>query len=104
MSAFTADRIEEVALRFKALGEPARLRILAVLRDGERSVSEIMAAVELSQANVSKHLHVLHELGFVARRKEGLFVFYTLSSRDVFRLCDILCAKSRVAAASGSAD
>ena len=96
MSHFSNDHIEEVALRFRALGEPARLRILSALRAGEQSVSEIMAAVELSQANVSKHLHVLHELGFVLRRKEGLFVYYALANRNVFRLCEILCGESHV--------
>ncbi|HEU5208454.1 MAG TPA: metalloregulator ArsR/SmtB family transcription factor [Longimicrobiales bacterium] len=82
-----------VADRFKSLGEPARLRILQVLRDGERTVSEIIELTGLGQANVSRHLRVLHEHGFVERRREKLFVYYSLRGEDVFRLCDMMCAR-----------
>lgn len=85
--------VEVVAERFKALAEPARLNILNVLRDGERTVSEIMEATGLGQANASKHLQQLHALGFVTRRKAGLYVHYGLADEDVFRLCDIMCGR-----------
>ena len=83
--------LEPLAERFKALSEPARLRILRELRGGERSVTELIEATGLNQANVSKHLQVLHAYRFVARRKEGLFVYYRLADEDVFRLCDLVC-------------
>jgi DNA-binding transcriptional ArsR family regulator len=83
--------LEPLAERFKALGEPARLRILRELRDGERTVTELVEATRLSQANVSKHLRVLHGMNYVARRKEGLYVYYCLADEDVFQLCDIVC-------------
>lgn len=82
-----------VAERFKALAEPARLCVLDALRSGERTVSELVDATGLSQANLSKHLQVLHAAGFLARRKDGLFVRYRLADRDVFRLCDIMCGR-----------
>ncbi len=82
-----------VADRFKALSDPARLRILNAMRQGERTVTELVEATELSQANVSKHLASLHTLGFVHRRKEGLYVYYSLADRDIFRLCDIMCGR-----------
>jgi DNA-binding transcriptional ArsR family regulator len=90
-SALIAELPDLVAERFKALAEPARLRLLHVLRDGEKTVSELMEATGLGQANVSKHLQMLHSLGFVDRRKEGLYVHYSLASEDVFQLCDIVC-------------
>ncbi|MGH7468070.1 MAG: ArsR/SmtB family transcription factor [Longimicrobiales bacterium] len=93
MSKLTPELMNMVAERFRALGEPARLRILDALRAGELTVSQIMVEAELSQANVSKHLHLLHSLGFVSRRKEGLFVYYALADRDPFRLCDIICGR-----------
>jgi ArsR family transcriptional regulator len=40
---------------------------------------------------VSKHLQLLHANGFVARRKDGLHVYYRLADRTVFQLCDIMC-------------
>lgn len=82
-----------VAERFKALAEPARLQILNALRTGEMTVSELVEETELGQANVSKHLQLLHTLGFVTRRKEGLFVYYALADRSVFQLCDIMCGR-----------
>lgn len=80
-----------VATRFKALGEPARLEILSALRAGELTVGELVDETGLGQANVSKHLHTLHDLGFVSRRKGGLFVYYGLADKTVFDLCDIMC-------------
>ncbi len=85
--------LELVAERFKALGEPARLSILNALRGQEMSVTEIMDATGLGQANVSKHLQILHGLGFVERRKEGLYVHYRLADNDIFRLCDLMCGR-----------
>ena len=82
-----------VAERFRVLGEPARLGILACLRDGEQTVSQLAAGTGLSQANLSKHLQLLHATGFVRRRREGLFVHYALAGADIFRLCDIMCGR-----------
>lgn len=89
----TPELLERLAERFKALGEPARLMLLNALRDGERTVSELMEATGLGQANVSKHLQLLHGLGFVERRKEGLYVYYRLADQTVFELCDIVCGQ-----------
>ncbi len=82
-----------VADRFKALADPARLRILSALRSGERSVTDLVDETGLGQANASKHLALLFSLGFVKRRKEGLFTFYALADKDIFRLCDIMCGR-----------
>lgn len=82
-----------VAERFKALAEPARLEILNRLRDGEMTVSDLVEETGLGQANVSKHLQLLLSLGFVTRRKEGLFAYYELADNEVFRLCDIMCGR-----------
>ncbi len=85
--------MELVAARFRALGEPARLQILRALRRRELSVNDLVDETGLGQANVSKHLQILHSLGFVARRKEGLFVYYRLADKSVFQLCDIMCGR-----------
>jgi ArsR family transcriptional regulator len=85
----TADVIKLVAERFKVLAEPARLEILNTLRSGERSVSELVRETGLGQANLSKHLQLLHAHGFVARRKEGVSVYYALAE-SVDELCDIM--------------
>jgi ArsR family transcriptional regulator len=82
-----------VAERFKALAEPARLRILQALRTGEKTVSELIEETELTQANTSRHLQMLHSLGFVSRRKEGPYVVYRLADDSVFELCDLMCGR-----------
>lgn len=82
-----------VAERFKALADPARLRLLNAMRPGEQTVGDLVEETGLSQANVSKHLAQLHTLGFVKRRKEGLFVYYSLADKDIFRLCDVMCGR-----------
>lgn len=89
----TPEMLELIAERFKALAEPARLAILHALRAGERTVTELVEQTSLNQANVSKHLQLLYSQRFVTRRKEGLFVYYSLAGRDVFRLCDIMCGR-----------
>jgi DNA-binding transcriptional ArsR family regulator len=89
----TPPLIDLVAERFRALGEPARLRILSSLREGEQTVSGLVATTALSQANVSKHLQLLHGAGFVERRKEGLNVHYRLADPAVFQLCDLMCGR-----------
>jgi DNA-binding transcriptional ArsR family regulator len=92
----TPEVLAMVAERFKALAEPARLQLLACLRQGERSVNELVEATGFGQANVSKHLQLLHVHGFVSRRKEGLFVYYALADKSVFKLCDIMCGRIEV--------
>ena len=81
----------QLADRFKALSEPNRLAMLSLLHAGELSVGELVDATGLGQANASKHLDVLRRHGFVARRKDGLNVFYRIADREVFRICDIMC-------------
>ncbi len=85
--------LKVLAERFRLLGEPTRLAILSALRAGEKTVSELQEETGLGQANLSKHLQLLHGQRFVQRRKEGLYVFYRLAGEDVFRLCDIMCGR-----------
>jgi DNA-binding transcriptional ArsR family regulator len=98
----TPDLLAPIAERFKALAEPARLAILNALREGELTVSELLEATGLGQANASRHLHVLHAQGFVERRREGVYIYYSLADSDVFRLCDIMCGRLEREAASRS--
>lgn len=82
-----------VAERFKALADTARVRLLSAMRDGERSVGELVDDTGLTQANASKHLARLHQLGFVTRRRDGLHIYYHLADRDVLKLCDLMCGR-----------
>jgi ArsR family transcriptional regulator len=83
--------LELVAERFRVLGDPVRLRLLQVLEAGEKSVAELVETTGASQANVSKHLQLMLRAGVVQRRREGLFVFYSVRDARVFELCDAVC-------------
>jgi len=83
--------LEMVAERFRLLGDPLRLRLLQTLEGGERSVADLVTATGASQANVSKHLQLMLRGGVVQRRREGLFVYYSVRDPRVFQLCDVVC-------------
>ena len=83
--------IDLVAQRFRALGEPLRIRLLEHLMDGEASVQELVTATGAGQQNVSKHLGVLLHAGIVGRRKQGTFVYYRIVDEVVFDLCGQVC-------------
>jgi DNA-binding transcriptional ArsR family regulator len=89
----TPELLARIAERFKALAEPNRLQLLQALRDRAMTVGELVEASGLTQANVSKHLQQLLGLGFVTRRKDGLYTYYSLADEDVFRLCDLMCGR-----------
>ena len=83
--------IATVAARFKALGDPGRLAVLAALQQGERSVSELVEATGRSQPNVSQQLAALSRAGFVAARRDGNHVFYAVSDPYVEKICAAVC-------------
>ena len=80
-----------IAERFKALGDPMRLRLLQALRGGERSVGDLAERTGGGQANVSKHLQVLFQQGYVERRKEGTTIWYRITDPEVFTMCELVC-------------
>ena len=86
---------ELIARRFRAMGEPVRIRLLDHLREREASVNELAEALGASQQNVSKHLAVLAEAGILGRRKEGTHVYYRIVDEGVFALCEQVCGSVR---------
>jgi DNA-binding transcriptional ArsR family regulator len=85
------DLAELIARRFRALGDPLRVRILDLLRDQELSVTELAQQLGAGQQNVSKHLAVLTDAGMLARRKDGTHVYYRIADEGVFQLCEQVC-------------
>jgi ArsR family transcriptional regulator len=74
---------------FKALGHPVRVRILEILRHGDRSVQELQQALQLDQAIVSQHLARLRAKNVVEARKHGVMTRYTVRDRAVGELLDV---------------
>jgi len=89
----TREALELVAARFRAMGEPLRLRILQELEGGERSVSGLAENIESTQPNVSKHLKILQDAGLVKRRQQGTTVYYSIADEMVLELCDMICTR-----------
>jgi ArsR family transcriptional regulator len=74
------------ATLFRVLGHPARVRILELLREGERSVGALQAELGLDSGGTSQHLAALRRIGLVDSRREGTSVFYRAADERVFDL------------------
>lgn len=74
----------------KTMADTSRLMILHELRDGERSVGQLVEELHLQQSNVSKHLGILRERGIVNNRREGTSVYYSLANPRIADACDIV--------------
>jgi DNA-binding transcriptional ArsR family regulator len=85
------DLADLIARRFRALGDPLRVRLLDLLRDGELSVNVLAEQLGAGQQNVSKHLAVLTDAAMVTRRKDGTHVYYRIADEAVFALCEQIC-------------
>jgi DNA-binding transcriptional ArsR family regulator len=77
---------------FRTLGHPARLRLLELLGDGERTVGELQAALELDSSGVSQHLSALRRHGLLESRKLGTTVYCRLSDRRTLKLLSLVDA------------
>jgi DNA-binding transcriptional ArsR family regulator len=86
------EALDFVAARFRALGDPSRLRVLNALLAGEHSVQELMDATGLSQTATSRQLGVLRSARIVDRRAEGKNAIYRVVDPSVAELCRTVCA------------
>ena len=83
----TSGSVHEVkASLFRVLGHPARVRILELLRDGERSVGALQAELGLDSGGTSQHLAALRRIGLVESRRDGTSVYYRVDDERVFDL------------------
>ena len=85
------EALEEVAGYFQVLAEPTRLRILNILREGERNVGDLAQMCGYTAANVSRHLSLMTKNGLVKREGRGTSVYYRLTDESVDALCDLVC-------------
>jgi len=74
----------------QALADPKRVAIIHLLRDGERSVGQLVAALGVRQPNVSQHLMVMRDLGIVTVRREANQNFYSLAHPAIGQACDLV--------------
>lgn len=74
---------------FKALAHPTRVRILELLRQGERTVGDLQVALEIEPSSVSQQLAVLRSKNLIEGRKDGTSVYYSVRDPELFQLLDI---------------
>lgn len=79
---------------FEILADPARRRIVELLRDGEQAVNDIVGAMDIHQSGVSRHLRLLSEAGFVRARPDGPKRLYSLRP-EPFREIDAWVSQDR---------
>ena len=82
----TTSSIDLQAKLFRGFADPSRLAILEALREGERTVSDLVETTGLTQPNVSNHLSCLRDCGLVTARQQGRFVYYSLRDERVAKL------------------
>ena len=74
---------------FRTLAHPARIRVLEVLRDGDRTVSELIPEVGIESSNLSQQLGIMRRANLVQSRKEGATVVYSVGNPMIFELLDV---------------
>ena len=89
----SAAQVAAVSRLFGVLSEPTRLRLLQALHNGPLTVSQLVESCAMKQANVSKHLAVLHLHHLVRRQREGISVRYEIADPLIFSLCNLVCGK-----------
>jgi len=80
--------LEMKAEILKALAQPTRLKILELLRNGERCICEIVPAINGEQSNISRHISLMQKTHLVSTRKEGVRVMVRVSDPNVFGILD----------------
>lgn len=89
----SSGQLAAIARLFAVLSEPSRLVLLQTLHNGPMTVSDLVDACGMKQANVSKHLTVLYDHRLVKRERDGSSVFYEIADPMIFSLCDLVCGK-----------
>jgi DNA-binding transcriptional ArsR family regulator len=76
----------------KALGHPLRMAIVDQLKDRETAAADLIANLEISKANLSKHMSLLMQGGIVEARRDGRQIYYRLTDSDIHKACAIMSA------------
>ena len=89
----SSGQLAAVSRLFAVLSEPSRLALLQALHDGPLTVGQLVEDCSMKQANVSKHLAVLHDHHLVKRERDGTSIRYEIADPMIFSLCNLVCGK-----------
>lgn len=87
---------EKAAEIFRVMAAPMRLRIISCLCNGEKNVSELLLEIDTTQPNMSQHLNTLYQAGVLAKRREGVQIYYRIINQHVVSLCRAVCTQIAV--------
>ena len=95
MHSTDSSRAEEELYRMQAefckgMSHPKRIRILRMLKEGEKTVNELARTTGIPQANVSQHLAVLRQFGLLKARREGTNIYYSISDHRIVEACELV--------------
>ena len=91
MEQMPVEALKDVAAYFQVLAEPTRLQVLNLLRKQEHNVGELAGLCGFTAANISRHLALMTQHGFVVRESRGTSVYYRISDDSIYALCDLVC-------------
>ncbi len=74
----------------KTLANPKRLEIISALKDGEKTVTDLVGILGVPKANVSQHLAVMRNSGVLVNRRDGVNIYYSLASHKVTEACMLM--------------
>ncbi len=90
---------EKAAELFSVLSTPIRLRIISALCAGEKSVGQLLEAIDVAQPNMSQHLNIMYRTGVVGKRRQGAQVFYRIADESAVMVCRAVCTQVAIDAA-----
>lgn len=89
-----ADQVYAVAAElFAVMSTPLRLKIIAALCNDEKNVGRLLEEIETTQPNMSQHLNTLYQAGVLARRRDGVSIYYSIANETVVALCRSICVQ-----------
>ena len=89
-----SDQVFETAAEvFRVMSAPMRLKIISSLCNGEKNVGQLLNEIVTTQPNMSQHLNTLYQNGVIAKRRDGVQIFYRIVNDRVVTLCRAMCTQ-----------
>jgi ArsR family transcriptional regulator len=82
---------EHAAELFRVLSAPMRLKIISCLCEGEQNVNYLLSKISTTQPNMSQHLNTLYKAGVLAKRRDGVQIYYRIANLQVVTVCKAVC-------------
>ena len=98
-TATESDEVFETAAEvFRVMSAPMRLKIISALCNGEKNVSQLLEEINTTQPNMSQHLNTLYHSDVLAKRRDGVQIYYRINNDRVVTLCRAVCTQIAIEA------